>query len=90
MDHATAHVLLVVAGVALSMAGQLLTAALFAWTARAVGEEHPVAIEYTQFIVWPVALVCIVGAWTLGCLVALAAALFDLEPPDDDAPGGAA
>lgn len=83
-------VLLVAAGVALSMAGQLATAAVFTWSARVIGEDDQEVADYVAFVLWPVPLVSLLGSWAFAFLVALAAFLLDQGPPDDGPKGGSA
>lgn len=78
--------LLIFAGVILSMAGQLTTLVILAWSGRTIGEEAPDPYESLGIIAWPLMLVGIVCAWAFAFLVAIAA-MFQQGPPDDPTGG---
>lgn len=79
--------LLIFAGVVLSMAGQLATLVLIAWSGRAIGEEAPDPYESLGIIAWPIMLVGILAAWAFAFVVAIAS--MPEQGPPDDPTGGA-
>lgn len=82
--------LLIFAGVVLSMAGQLTTLVILAWSAKVVGEDAPDPADSLGVVAWPITLVGVLAAWLFAFAVALAAFLLDQGPPDDGPTGGSA
>lgn len=84
MDHTTAHALMVLAGVAVSMLGAHTTVVFTAWTVDQLDERALTTNEVASAaVLWPCVLVQMVGLWVFGICLAVLAALFDGDPPDD-------
>lgn len=90
MSHTTAHALLVLGGVALSLLCAYTTLRFGEWSARQLeGRELTAEEALGCVILWPSQITVLLCTWLGGFVVALIMAITSQGPPDDGAGGTA-